>query len=591
MHLTKMNHFKDLKLIVVPIIFLVAVFLRLAFLDADPPSTVDLQFISDEGWWVHNARNKLLFDTWIMDDFNQSLLASPPFCIATYSAYSLFGVGFGASRLVPVICGLLTLLLFSGILHAHMPSKNAALATFLFGCNFAYTSMNRTAYVESMALMFLFLSWWLIDRLSHRVWAVFLAGMSFALSVLTKSYMVSVLVPVGAVILLRWHTKKSKVKWGLALLNSILFACGIFAVYMLWRKYLYIPFHDDYRLMYSLWQDGNFPKTIGEALRNIPSFFIGHQGKTMIPARFFGLNATLLILAAYRIHRLACIESDSLKVLWKNIPDIDRECLIFLVLLTLQIAPLTAKPFRRYLLFYIPLVILASRSVLDHRNKPLPNQVTLHMRLVQMLVPLLITSILIPPFLIRWLPIPLTGTVSYIAAISLVAICTYLIIRILKSFNFSFVMKLSTALLLFFIIDGGFFIHACLTKSYTLRDTSRKLGDTYFTAGSGVLGGIAHSLSLENQARAIAIWGREEAPRVLNQDPIRRFSPDYVIVLRKLDGMDWAREYRYERYVHPDNFLETIYLLPSGQGFRVEAELYRAPKHKTNSQSDRFLSI
>ena len=63
MHLTKMNHFKDLKLIVVPIIFLVAVFLRLAFLDADPPSTVDLQFISDEGWWVHNARNKQLFDT------------------------------------------------------------------------------------------------------------------------------------------------------------------------------------------------------------------------------------------------------------------------------------------------------------------------------------------------------------------------------------------------------------------------------------------------------------------------------------------------------------------------------------------------
>ncbi len=586
-----MNLFRQWKLIVVPVIFLAAVVLRIAFLDADPPSTVDLQFISDEGWWVHNARNKILFGTWVLDDFNQSLLASPPFCIATYSVYSLFGVGYGTSRIIPVICGLLTLLLFSGILHAHLPSKNAALATLLFGCNFAYTSMNRTAYVESTALMFLILSWWLIDRLSHRVWAVFLAGMSFALSVLTKSYMASVLVPVGAIILLRWFTDKRKIKWASALLNGFLFVGGVFAIYMLWRKYFFIPFHDDYQLMYSLWQDGNFPKTIGEALRNIPSFFIGRHGFYLIPARFFGLNATLLILAGYRIHRLISSEPGSLKAIWKNMPVIDRECLVFLLVLSLQIAPLTAKPFRRYLLFYIPLIILASRSVSDRQNDSSTRKVTHHLRIVQLLVPLIVTGILIPPFLVRWFPLPLPEAVTYFTAVILVAICTCLLIRAFKFFDFSFTVKISTALLLFFIIDGGFFFHAFLTKSYTLRDTSRRLGDTYFTVGSGVLGGISNSLSLENQARAIAIWGREEAPRVLNQDPIRRFAPDYVIVLRKLDGMDWVKEYRYERYVHPENFLETIYLLPIKDGFRVEAELYRAPKSEIHTKPGIFLNI
>ena len=153
---------------ILPGIFILAACLRLISLDADPPSTVGLHFISDEGWWVHNARNKILFNEWILDEFNQSLLASPTFCMATYGVYSLFGVNYGSSRIVPVLSGLLTLLLFTGILYAHSPPATVTLAMLLFGCNFAFTTMNRTAYVDSTALMFLVLSWWLLEKLPRQ---------------------------------------------------------------------------------------------------------------------------------------------------------------------------------------------------------------------------------------------------------------------------------------------------------------------------------------------------------------------------------------------------------------------------------------
>ncbi len=110
-----------------------------------------------------------------MNSINRSWQVRHSAC-ATYGVYNLFGVSYGTSRIVPVLSGLLTVLLFAGILYKHLPPATVVLATFLFGCNFAFSAMNRTAYVDSTALMFLVLSWWLLERLPHRVWAVFLSG-------------------------------------------------------------------------------------------------------------------------------------------------------------------------------------------------------------------------------------------------------------------------------------------------------------------------------------------------------------------------------------------------------------------------------
>ena len=52
------------------ILFGLMFFLRLGYLNADPPGSTFTYFPIDEGWWVHNARNKALFGQWILDDYN-----------------------------------------------------------------------------------------------------------------------------------------------------------------------------------------------------------------------------------------------------------------------------------------------------------------------------------------------------------------------------------------------------------------------------------------------------------------------------------------------------------------------------------------
>lgn len=592
--MTIMQTIRRWSIAVIPVVFVIAALLRFISLDADPPSTVGLHFISDEGWWVHNARNKYLYDQWIMDEFNQSLLASPPFCLATLGVYNLFSVGFASSRIIPVLSGLLTILLLSGLLFARAPPEQAAFGTLLFACNFAFTSMNRIAYVDSTAFMFLVFAWWMLEKLNHRVWAVFLAGMSFALAVITKSYMLTILPPALAVVLFRLIKNRKSVSHRQLFLNIILFGGGIFAVYMLWHKYLYVPFEHDYRLMYYLWQDGNFPKTLFEAVRNIPSFFIGHHGIQIIPARFFGLNAALLILAGYRVFQLADPNASSVKALWKNISDFEKEALIALTILTIQIAPLTAKPFRRYLLLYLPLIILASGCILkvkhyETRDKPLKLLVVF-----RCLIPLMLTVVLAAPILTGYVsgiaPFE-SGLALFLITAGSLSVTVFLVMYFSKVHFTRQAMPVLAALAIFCVIDGGLHIHDWATRTWTLRNTSRQLGEEYFRPGTTVLGGIAHSLTLENQALPIAIWGREEAPRVLNQDPLHRFSPDYIVIMVSIDGLAWAREERYDRYVLQENYIKTIRLLPEGNGHRVIAELYHAPDAVPNRSDDLLLVL
>jgi hypothetical protein len=591
--MTVTESFKRWNIAIIPAVFIVAVLLRFASLDADPPSTVGLHFISDEGWWVHNARNKYLYDQWIMDEFNQSLLASPPFCLGTLAVYNIFGVSFASSRIVPVLSGLLTILLLSGLLFARAPPRQAAFGTILLAFNFAFTAMNKTAYVDSTAFMFLVFSWWLMEKLPHRVWAVFLAGMSFALAVITKSYLLTILPPLIAVLGYRLIKNRNTNSWKYVFLNCVLFAGGIFAIYMLWKKYLFVPFEHDYRLMYFLWQDGNFPKSFLEAIRNVPSFFIGQHGNYIIPSRFFGLNAALLVLAGYRIFQLADPNAPSMKTLWKNISDFEKEALIALTILSIQIAPLTAKPFRRYLLLYLPLLILASGSILtSHKYKTRSKSMKLVLAF-QYSVPILLTVILLTPFVLGFFTRVLAFESRFLLFLIVGGILSTLTVFI-TYFNkhrlINRAMPVCVALMILFFIDGGLHLHNLSTRTWTLRDTSRRLGEQYFRPGTMVLGGIAHSLTLENQALPIAIWGREEAPRVLNQDPMHRFSPDYLIILVSIDGLDWVREERYDRYVLKENYIETIHLLPSGKHHRVIAELYRAPEGLPG-QSDDLLYV
>src|SRR5262249_10316588 len=94
------------KLILLLATLVLAAGLRLLFLGADSPRGPF--WIFDEGHWVHNARNAILFHRWIIDDFNQGLV-TPVFSTLTYLIFQVLGVGLVQARLVSVMMGISTL--------------------------------------------------------------------------------------------------------------------------------------------------------------------------------------------------------------------------------------------------------------------------------------------------------------------------------------------------------------------------------------------------------------------------------------------------------------------------------------------------
>ena len=92
------------------VLALVVVLPRVLFLDADPPGDLHVHFITDEGWWAHNARQQALFGRWIMDDHNPPLWSTPAYSFLLWLFYQALGVGLYQTRLLSGLAGAFDLL-------------------------------------------------------------------------------------------------------------------------------------------------------------------------------------------------------------------------------------------------------------------------------------------------------------------------------------------------------------------------------------------------------------------------------------------------------------------------------------------------
>jgi 4-amino-4-deoxy-L-arabinose transferase-like glycosyltransferase len=140
-------------------ILLAAATLRFVFPAADPPwqSTVGIVW-HDEGAWVHNARNKALFGSWSLDQWNPMFI-SPVFTALEYGSFALFGTGVRQARLVPEVLGWLSVLLL-GLGIARVAGRRAGLmAAALLATNYVYVMWNRAALMEAPMTAFMVASW------------------------------------------------------------------------------------------------------------------------------------------------------------------------------------------------------------------------------------------------------------------------------------------------------------------------------------------------------------------------------------------------------------------------------------------------
>ncbi|MGH9410428.1 MAG: ArnT family glycosyltransferase [Vicinamibacterales bacterium] len=168
-------------------IALLALTLRIVYPAADPPwrATVGIVW-HDEGAWVHNARNKALFGTWRLDEWNPVYIA-PVFTALEYASFALFGVGVQQARLVSELAGVLSVILLALGVRRIAGNAAAIIAAALVAANYVYVMYDRAAIMEALMVAFIVASWYCSTEAErHPAWGA-AAGVMATLAFFTKA--------------------------------------------------------------------------------------------------------------------------------------------------------------------------------------------------------------------------------------------------------------------------------------------------------------------------------------------------------------------------------------------------------------------
>jgi 4-amino-4-deoxy-L-arabinose transferase-like glycosyltransferase len=155
----------------VPVLLAIVAFgalLRTVWLRADPPWFPTVGVIwHDEGAWVHNARNKVLFGDWRQDEWNPMYVA-PVFTAAEYASFRAFGVGTWQARLVSAVAGTLSSALLAFGVRRVAGTTAGLIAAALLATNYVYVMYDRAAIMEALMIAFIVAAWWASTRAEDR---------------------------------------------------------------------------------------------------------------------------------------------------------------------------------------------------------------------------------------------------------------------------------------------------------------------------------------------------------------------------------------------------------------------------------------
>ena len=217
-----------------------AALLRGLFPAADPPWRPPAGPVGivwhDEGAWVHNARNKVLFGQWRLDEWNPVFVA-PVFTGLEYLSFSAFGVGLRQARLVSAVAGFISVLLLAlGIRRIAGPLAGG-IAGLLLATNYVYVMYNRAALMEALMTAFIVASWYCSTRAEKQpAWGA-LAGACATLAFFTKASAVFYIGAIGIVVAFRLRSRRSACLWTVAGLAGSFAAIALSFVLPHWSDY------------------------------------------------------------------------------------------------------------------------------------------------------------------------------------------------------------------------------------------------------------------------------------------------------------------------------------------------------------------
>lgn len=256
------------KHILVFILLLVFLFpLRLIHLSADPPSSLSASAgeYGDPGGYSYNARNKVIFGRWILDDYNPMYISPLPHFV-TYLFFLLFGVGLAQMNLVPVCFALLSFGVFFLVARRQLKSPILYTAVYLLGINYLFTLYSRIANRIMPMIFFLLLSLFFMELGAKEKKWFFLAGAAGILAYSSKGVCLYILLAfvLGFCAHLIYGDKQ-KNRWK----KAVLFFSGLGLSSAAWFLLVYLPHNEMIKALSRI----NIPflvppKNIGKMLGN-----------------------------------------------------------------------------------------------------------------------------------------------------------------------------------------------------------------------------------------------------------------------------------------------------------------------------------
>ena len=244
--------------------------LRVLHLHSDPYVRIDWDtgILTDEGFYLHNARNVVLFGRARTDEFNNMLLA-PLWHAVQVAVFTVFGVGSLQARGISVVCGLLTVLALFVILRKQYGFPIALIAALLLGLDHVSTLFQRLALLDvpsALLAVAAFGCYVLSARGPHRTAWLASCGALIALTVANRTLCIY-LIPVPFAAL---AASRAKGREYLAV------AAGIAAVLVLYTILWYLPNRGELAHMNHYYRTVQVqPRSWHRLLGNIKLAFLG----------------------------------------------------------------------------------------------------------------------------------------------------------------------------------------------------------------------------------------------------------------------------------------------------------------------------
>lgn len=358
--------------IVVGVLLVLAVLLRIVFLDSDayPRLSWSTGLLTDEGFYLHNARNLILFGTERTDEFNNALMMPTLHWVQVW-VFRAFGVGVVQARMISVVASLLALIFFYDAMRIASNRRVASVAALFLGLDHISLLYNRLALMDTPATLPLIIAFWAFvrsqkcagNRLFSSSYYLSLCGLFMIVAYATRG-LCALFVPVPFLALMGNGTERGRKfrMWG-ALASGLLVAALIYLVG--W----YLPHRAELTHMNRHYTTVQLlPHSMGQFFQNVQLGLLGDaRGMFAYLLRHSPVQFVFAVfgLAFFWIRqwqaRYAEFQPDDLAL--SDVRRVEKYLNLWLLFAWVALLCVNYNPSRYYVLFYPAMAGLAALSV------------------------------------------------------------------------------------------------------------------------------------------------------------------------------------------------------------------------------------